>query len=225
MQTVYYSLMRKLFAFLLLLSAAVAVRAQDTQQNARPSHSTAVDSHEGMTVGVDPWTTASRYKQKFPKRSPLSGGVVALDVSFKNDSDKTMKVDLQSIRLLVQVSEDNRQELEPLTPDDVADTVLLKEKVKDPTLRRNPLPIPTTPKPKAGRDSKWTELRDACQDAAVPSNVVAAHSTVEGLVYFDIRGEVDLLQTARLYVPNLVTMGDNQPLSYFDIDLGQKSSD
>lgn len=149
---------------------------------------------------------------------------MALDVSFKNDSDTSIKVDLQSIRLLVQVSEDNRQELEPLTPDDVADTVLLKEKVKDPTLRRNPLPIPTTPKPKAGRDSKWTEFRDACQNAAVPSNVVAAHSTVEGLVYFDIRGEVDLLQTARLYVPNLVILGDNQPLSYFDIDLGQKSS-
>jgi len=34
-----------------------------------------------------------------------------------------------------------------------------------------------------------------------------------------------LLQTARLYVPNLVAMGDNQPLSYFDIDLSQKSSE
>lgn len=214
--------MRKLFASLLLLSVGAGLQAQSGQQAPKPMHALAVDSHEGMTVGVDPWTTESRYKQKFPKKSPLSGGVVALQVSFKNDSDKSMKVDLQSIRLLVQVSEDNRQELEPLSPDDVADTVLLKENVKDPTLRRSPLPIPMG-KPKVGRDSKWTNFRDACQNAAVPSSVVAAHSTVEGLVYFDIRGEVDLLQTARLYVPNLVVMGDNQPISYFDIDLGQKS--
>ncbi len=67
-------------------------------------------------------------------------------------------------------------------------------------------------------------MRDACQNAGVPSSVVAAHSTVEGLIYFDLRGEMELLQAAHLYVPNLATMGDNQPLSYFDIDLSHSSS-
>jgi hypothetical protein len=222
MQTVYYSLMRNLSAFLLLV-AATSLPAQDGGKAAAPPHGSIVDAHEGVSIWVEPWTQASRYKEKFPKKSPLNGGVVALHVSFRNDNEQGVKVDLQRIRLLVQIGEDNRQELAPLSAEDVADTVLLKANGKDPTSRRIPLPIPVG-QSKPSRDSKWTELRDACQNAGMPSGVVAAHSTIEGLVYFDLRGEMDLLQTARLYVPNLSNMGDNQPLSYFDIDLSHGSS-
>ena len=211
--------MPKLLAALLLLAIP---QTQNDSQPAKAYPAPYRDSHEGMTVGVDPWTTASRYKQKFPKKSPFAGGVVALEVSFRNDLDKGVKVDLQRIRLLVEVSEDNRQELEPLSAEDVADTVLLKQHPKDPTQRRLPIPIPSTG-PKPSRDSNWSNLRDACQNAAVPSNVIGAHSTVEGLIYFDIRGEVDLLQSARLYVPNLATMGGSEPISYFDINIGHSS--
>jgi len=58
----------------------------------------------------------------------------------------------------------------------------------------------------------------------VPSSVIGAHSTVEGLLYFDIRGEVELLQTARLYVPNLAAMDTHQPVSFFDIALSHSPS-
>jgi len=222
MQTVYYSLMPKLLAFLFMMSAAIL--SQSDPQPPKALRAPYMDSHEGISVAVDPWTTASRYKEKFPKRSPFSGGVVALQVSFRNDNDKGVKVDLQQVRLIVEVSEDNRQELEPLSPDDVADTVLLKQTTKDPTSKRSPLPIPSISKPKATRDSNWTNFRDACQNAAVPSSVIGAHSTVEGLLYFDIRGEVELLQTARLYVPNLAAMDTHQPVSFFDIALSHSSS-
>ena len=223
MQTVYYSLMAKLLPVLLL--CALATQTPDTKQPSKLPKFPYVDAHEGMTVGVDPWTTASRYKEKFAKtKSPFQGGVVALNIGFRNDNEKGVKVSLQRIRLIVQVDEDNRQELEPLSPDDVADTVLLKQVQKDPTQHRSPLPIPTISKPKSTRDAAWTNFRDACQNAAVPSSVIGAHGTVEGLVYFDLRGEMDLLQTARLYVPNLATMDDNEPISYFEIDLGHASS-
>jgi len=232
MQTIYYSLMRILLAFLLAAGAAASLQAQNSdsspsQAKTRAPMRTAIqDSHEGVTIGVDPWTQASRYKEKFPKKSPFSKGIVAIHVSFRNENEYGVKVDLQRIRLIVQISEDNRQELVPLSADEVADTVLLKNNGKDPTAKRNPLPLPLPGgMPKGSRDANWTELRDACQNAAVPSSVVAAHGSVDGLIYFDLRGEVDLLQTARLYVPNLVAMGDNQPLSYFDIDLSQKSSE
>jgi hypothetical protein len=221
MQTVYYSLMRNLLAFLLLTATASGLLAQNSTKASTPMHAAIVDAHEGVTIGVEPWTQASRYKEKFSKKSPFSGGIVAIRLSFRNDNEYGIKVDLQRIRLLVQISEDSRQELVPLSAEDVADTVLLKENGKDPTAKRIPVPLPVG-KPKPYRDANWTALRDACQNAGVPSSVVAAHSTVEGLLYFDLRGEVDLLQTSRLYVPNLMTMGDNQPLSYFDIDLGHK---
>ncbi len=233
MQTVYYSLMRNLLASLLFAAAAASLPAQSADpaktsaKDPAPSHTSITDSHEGVTIGIEPWTTASRYKDKFPKKSPFSKGIVAIHVSFRNDNDHGLKVNLQSIRLLVQLSEDNRQQLFPLSPEDVADTVLLKDNGKDPTAKRSPLPMPI-PVPstgKSGRDSNWTALRDACANAGVPSNVVAGHSTVEGLIYFDLRGELDLLQSAHLYFPNIVSMGDNEPLSYFDIALGHDSSD
>ena len=223
MQTVYYSLMPKLVAFLVLFGVVLSPESQNTQRTDKRPRGASIDSHEGMTVEVDPWTTASRYKEKFGKKSPFAGGVVALHVSFQNDNEKGVKVNLQRIRLIVQVDEDNRQELEALSPDDVADTVLLKPSTKDPTARRLPIPVPVA-KPKATRDSNWTNLRDACQNAAVPSGVVGAHGEVEGLIYFDLRGELDLLQAAHLYVPNLLMMDTNQPISFFEIDLGKVGS-
>jgi hypothetical protein len=227
MQTVYYKLMR-LFAAALLFAVSIAsVHAQDndaTHASATPNtsaHPAATDSHEGITIGIEPWMQANRYKEKFPKKSPFTKGIVAINVSFRNDNDHGVKVNLQSIRLLVQLSEDNRQQLLPLSAEDVADTVMLKDNGKDPTAKRNPLPIPLPGSGvKSQRDGNWTALRDACQNAGVPTSVIGAHNTVEGLIYFDLRGELDLLQNAHLYFPNIVSMSDNQPLSYFDIALG-----
>ena len=220
MQTVYYSVMRTLLACLLSFGTAVGLPAQSTSQTGTAQHASVSDSHEGVTISLDPWTTASRYKEKFPKKSPFAGGVIAIHVRIQNDNDQGIRVNPETIRLLVQIDEENRQELEPLAPDDVADDVMLKDNGKDPTARRNPLPIPVG-KPRPSRDANWTAMRDACQNAAIPSKVIGGHSFVEGLVYFNLRGEVELLQTARLYLPSLTNMGSNQPISYFDIRLGK----
>jgi hypothetical protein len=217
--------MRNVVALVVLAAVSLSARAQSPSNPSQDAPKTTpmkaqfTDTHEGMTIGVEPWTQASVYKQKFPKKSPFSGGVVALQMTFKNDSDESIKVDVQSIRLLLLIGEDNRQELSPLTAEDVADTVLLSNNGKDPTQRRNPLPIPVG-KPRPSRDKNWVELKDACQNAGVPSSVVAAHSTVVGLVYFDLRSEWDLLQNAKMYLPSLVSMSTRRPLSYFEIDLG-----
>ncbi len=221
MQTVYYNLMRNMVALVVLGAASLCAVAQTATQDAPKTAAMKAqftDTHEGMTIGVEPWTHASEYKEKFPKRSPFSGGVVALQMTFKNDSDESVKIDVRSARLLLLIGEDNRQELSPLTADDVADTVMLQNNGKDPTQRRNPLPIPVG-KPRPSRDKNWTEFRDACQNAAVPSSVVAAHSTLVGLVYFDMRSEWDLLQNAKVYFPSLLSMSTKKPLSYFEIDL------
>lgn len=212
--------MRILLACLLALAPDFLTIAQSTSQSKPISPDPFSDAHEGVTIGVEPWTVASRYKEKFPKKSPFTGGVVAIHMRVQNDNDQGIKVNLERIRLLVQIDEENRQELEPLTADDVADTVLLKDNGKDPTTRRNPLPIPVG-KPRPSRDANWTAMRDACQNAGVPTTVIGAHSSVEGLVYFNLRGEMELLQSAHLYVPSLTTMGNNQPISYFDIRLGK----
>ena len=165
MQTVYYNLMRNPVASVVLAAISLSAGAQTPtpdRPKTTPMKAQFMDTHEGMSIAVEPWTQAIAYKQQFPKKSPFSGGVVALQMTFRNDSDESIKIDVQSIRLLLLIGEDNRQELSPLTAEDVADTVLLSNNGKDPTQRRNPLPIPVGNRDRS-RDKNWTELKDAAR--------------------------------------------------------------
>jgi hypothetical protein len=212
--------MRKLLAVVVVVFLGVAAGRVALGRQGRPLRTSILDAHEGVTIGVEPWTQANRYKDKFPKKTPFGGGIVALRLSIRNDNDEAVKLNLQRIRLLVLLDPENRQELEALSPDDVADTVMLKQNGKDPTARRSPIPLPIS-RPKPTRDKNWVEFQEACQNAGMPSSVIGAHSTMEGLVYFDLRGEWDLLQTARLYVPDLQRMTSKQAILYFDIDFSR----
>jgi hypothetical protein len=220
MRKVYYSPMRNpaaaLVSFLVLsLGAAMASGQQAALKTS------ALESHEGLTISAQPWTDPGLYKEKFPKKSPYAAGVLAVQVSFRNDSDESLRVNIERIRLTVLVDSDNRQEVHALTADQLADEVL-KPAAKDPTAKRK-LPIPVGGGSAGGRDKHWTELQRQAQDAGVPSSIVAAHSMVQGLLYFDLQGQFDLLQTAHLYVPDVAAMKGNRSLTYFDIDLGQRT--
>ncbi len=184
--------------------------------------SASLESHEGLTISATPWTDAAKYKEKFPKKSPYRAGILAVQVAFRNDSDDSVKIALSRIRLTIHIDNENTQELPSLTAQELAQEVL-KPGGKDPTATRQKIPIPV-PIPKSGKDKNWDELVRQAQDAGVPSGVVAPHSTVQGLLYFDLQNQFDLLETAHLYVPELVFMRGNRALTYFDIDLGQRGS-
>jgi hypothetical protein len=218
----YYNLMR--IPAIALPSVVVCI-ALGQAPSAAPQSSlkaASLESHEGLTVSALPWTDATQYKEKFPQKSPFAGGVLAVQVAIRNDSDESVRVNLERIRLTVQIDSDNRQELVSLNSGELADAVL-KSKVKDPTASRGPrLPIPTGGS-KGGRDKHWSELQVQAQNASVPTSVVAAHSTVQGLLYFDLQNQFDLLQSAHLYVPEIKQMRDNRAITFFDIDLGRHS--
>ncbi len=221
MRKVYYNPMRNPAAalpfFLALLLGTVLASAQQA-----PLKTSALESHEGLTISAQPWTDAALYKEKFPKKSPYAAGVLAVQVAFRNDSDESLRVNLERIRLTVLLDSDNRQEVQALTADQLADEVL-KPTAKDPTAKRK-LPIPVGGGSPGGRDKHWTEVQRQAQDAGVPTSVVAAHSTVQGLLYFDLQSQFDLLQTAHLYIPEVTGMKQNRALTYFDIDLGRRTS-
>jgi len=187
-----------------------------------PLQPAARDSHEGMTISAAPWTDAAKYKEKFPKKSPYSAGIVAVQVSFRNDSDDSVKVNLSRIRMTVHLDSENTQELPSLSAEELAQAVL-KPGGKDPTATRKKLPLPV-PLPSNGKNKNLDELQRQAQEASVPTGVIAPHSTVQGLLYFDLQNQFDLLDTAHLYVPELVLMRGNRALTYFDIDLGQRGS-
>jgi hypothetical protein len=225
MRAAHYNLMRlaaiPVFALAIFFIATPCCVAQQSTQQQSLLKTSSLDAHEGLTISALPWNNASQYKQKFPKKSPYSAGVIAVQVAFRNDSDDAVRVTLSRIRLTVHLDAENTQELPSLSPEEVARAVV-KPGSKDPTQRRVPLPLPIPSG--GGKNGKMTELEREASDAAVPTGVIAPHSTVEGLLYFDLQDQYDLLQTAHLYVPDIVRMSGDRPLTYFDIDLGRQAT-
>jgi hypothetical protein len=221
MRTVYYSLMLK-FAIVFAFAAILTCGARFVEAQQTLLKTASLESHEGLTISVQPWTDPAQYKEKFPKKSPMSGGVVAIQVSLRNDSDDSVKVNLSRIRLNVALSEDNRQGLRALNPEEVADRVL-HPVPKDPTTPRAKLPIPIG-RSNNPHDKHWTALQKAAGEAALPGSVVAPHKTLQGLLYFDIEGQFDLLNAAHLYVPDAVALESNRALTYFEIDLSRRGN-
>ncbi|GAC1620476.1 MAG: hypothetical protein NVS9B13_10820 [Candidatus Acidiferrum sp.] len=179
----------------------------------------ALESHEGLTISARPWSNADLYKDKFGKNSPFKVGLVAIQVSFRNDTNQAIKVNLDKIQLLLRLSEEDRQNLDSLTPEDVADAVR-NPGARDITATRKRIPAKT----RGWRDKHWDEILQAAQDAGLPSRLIAPHSTMQGLVFFDLRGQLDLLDSAHVYIPDLITLETNHPLFYFEIDLGRHAS-
>jgi hypothetical protein len=220
MRRVYYNAVQNLSRTLPFFAACVAAglclaAPQGGQQTSLKA--AALETHEGLTISVRPWTDATLYKDKFPKKSPFAAGVIAMQVTFRNDSDESLKVGLERIRLAVQIDQDNRQELQALSAGQVADEIL-KPGGKDPSKSRAKIPLPVSI-PKSGNDKKWKEIEQQAELAGIPASVLAPHSTVQGLLYFDMQGQFDLLNGARLYIPDIVAMEKNKSLTYFEIDL------
>ena len=230
MQNVYYSWLaaayRPTLAILrplaLVALAAVPLRSPayaQQQSVAKPITTSSLDSHEGLTVAADPWLSAERYKSAFPKKSPYSAGILAIKVTFRNDSDESIKIGLERIRLNLTFDENNRQDLPALTSEQLADAVL-HPRLKGPSRTRLPIPVPTSP---GGRDKHWEEYKKLAEDAGLHASVVAPHKSIEGLLYFDMQNQFDLLSNAHLYIPDLLALEKNQALMYFDIDLSHPS--
>lgn len=217
MRKVYYNLMPRAARRIPLVAVGLIGSLAGAQQS--PLRTASLESHEGLTISATPWTDAAKYKDKFPKKSPYSAGILAVHVSFRNDSDDSVKVNLSRIRLTVHLDAENTQELPSLSPEELVQAVL-KPGGKDPTATRKKLPVPV-PLPQGGKDKNADELQRQAQEAGVPTGVIAPHSSVQGLLFFDLQNQFDLLETAHLYVPELVLMRGNRALTYFDIDLGQ----
>jgi hypothetical protein len=225
MRKVYYTCMRILSLAVpfvaVAISACLCTGSAPQSGTPRSIETSSLESHEGLTISARPWTAAGLYKEAFPKKSPYSAGILAIHVAFRNDSNYSLKVSLDRIRLSFHIDEDNRQEVQALTAEQVADEIL-KPGGKDPT-KRSKIPLPVSI-PKTSKDKQWHELQQQAEIAGVPASVIAPHSTVQGLLYFDMQGQFDLLSGAHLYIPDVNVMESNRSLTYFEIDLSHAAA-
>jgi hypothetical protein len=195
---------------LLLLLAAIPVQVQ-----VDPSSLPARDAHEGLLVAADPYQDPARYKARFGKKNPYDAGILAIDVFFRNDNHKAIRLNRESIRLLVALPGSDRQRLEPLKMEDIVDRILNKGG-PDVTAPRRPLPRRS---PKIGRSKEWKEVEESLRATALEMEILPPRSTVHGFLFFDVNQRYDWLSHARLYLPDLKYLPDNQALLFFELDL------
>lgn len=223
--TGYYTLMRRnilcgVLVVLLLAGGAAGIAQQNDlsiRRDQDPSKLAAKETHEGLLIAADPWIDAARYKTQFKKKSPYDAGIAAIDVYFRNESDKPIQVDLASIRLLIS-SGGERQKVRALEPDVVADRIVYPAGAKDPSAHRTKIPWPGSGVKKP-HEKKWEEVAFILRSVSVPSEVIAPKKTVHGLLYFDLDGHFDLLHSSHLYVPDLKFIGSDRNIFYFEIEL------
>lgn len=208
-----------LFFFFLALCIGTAAGYSQAPAPARtasadPASLPAHDSHQGLSIAADPYTSADRYKEKFGKHSPYDGGIVAIELFLRNDNDLPVRVNLKTMQLLIGAPGEARQRLDPLSPEEVADRVLAKP--KDPTPR---FPVPRVGAPPRKHDKNWEEFAGTLRSAALGSDLLPPHATTHGSVYFDIDRHYDWISNARFEIPDLAFMNDTKPLFFFEIDL------
>ena len=212
---------------LLLLPAvflgAAASHAQTPAESARaglvdPSSLPARDTHQGLLIAADPYTSANRYKERFARHTPYEGGILAIELFFRNDNDLPIRINLKTMQMLIGAPGESRQRLDPLSPEDVADRVLAKP--KDPTPR---FPVPRIGPPPTKHDKNWEEFAGVLRSAALSTDLLPPHATTHGFVYFDVDRHYDWISNARLEIPDLAFMNDSKPLFFFEIDFASSA--
>jgi hypothetical protein len=173
------------------------------------------DRHDGLTISVDPYSEAARAKEKFGKANPLAVGILPVEVSMHNDTDRPIHVDLSTIQLEVHFSDDRHQEIDWLAPQQVANQVAHPKGPAAPTARRFPIGVPS------GADSKADKLADILKPLSLDADIVPPKGTIHGFLFFDLNHDMSLVETASLYVPDVTTVPASKPLMFFEVPLGE----
>jgi len=184
-----------------------------------PAKLPARDAHQDLTIVADPYVRAARYsKEVFGKNSFYAAGIIAIDVYFKNDNDLPIRLNPGTMQLIISQPGQDRQRLDALSPEDVADRALLTGNSNVNAPRRLPIPIPL-PSSGSKRTKEWTEMSTALRAVALGTDVLGPRATTHGFLFFDLNHDFGAIHNSRLYIPDLAFMSTNKALFFFEIDL------
>jgi len=176
------------------------------------------DAHQNLTIVADPYLKAERYtKEVFGKDSPYAAGIIAIDVYFRNDNNVPVRLNPETIQLVISQPDQERQRIGLLSPEEVADRTLLTANAN--VRVRRPFPFPGSSST-TGHSKNWTEMTTALRSVALGTDVLPPHATTHGFLFFDMNHEFGAIRNSHLYIPDLAFMTDNKALFFFEIDLG-----
>jgi hypothetical protein len=212
------SMRRNLIWLTISLSGMTVGASQLARAQTDPRSLPAQDSHQSLLVAADPYLSVERYQARFGKKhTPYDAGILALEVYARNDNDKPIRINLDTVTLLIGAPGQPRQKLNALAPEEVADRVLLKTP-RDPKRPRLPLPLPGGV-PNTGKGKEWQEFATELRAVSLSSDVLPPNATVHGFFYFDIDRHYDWVSNARFELPDLEFMLDKKALLFFEVDL------
>jgi hypothetical protein len=176
------------------------------------------DAHQNVVIAVDAYYTVASAKEKFGKKHPHDAGILAFEVVMRNDNDKAVRIDFETIRLLLSVPGQSRQALAPMGLGEVINRVLYKESgPPDSTRRRFPVPgrMPGAPKP----SKEWLELEEKWKPMIFEMDILPPKSVARGVMFFDLNRHFEWLRHARFYVPDVVFEPGGPALLFFEVEL------
>lgn len=215
--------LRGVLTFALLACAgAAALGAQNKpaaskEQKASPDATAALahDNHDGLTVLADPYVDKQRSKEKFGKANPLDAGVLPIEVFLRNETDEPIQVNINTIQLEVHLRNGGRQDIDWLSPEDVAALIAHPGGAAPSTPRRIAgIPLPSG-------DKKADKLADILRPLSLDSDTVPPMGSLHGFLYFDVNHDPSLAATAVLYVPDAVIIPTKKTLMFFEVALGK----
>jgi hypothetical protein len=187
-----------------------------TAQTPDPAGMAGKDAHDGVTIACAPILDAVQSKARFGKKHPVDGGVLAVELFVRNDNSEAVKMDVETIRLVVN-SGSSRQRLRTLRLDEVAHLIIYKDGVEPKTTRKRlpgPVQLP------GGKKSKEVEKLEAMlRPLALEMDVIPPRATVKGFLFFDMGALFELARNAQLYIPDLTFTQSGKALLYFEIEL------
>jgi hypothetical protein len=195
-------------------AAAQTAAAKDAKAATANAPAVPHDSHDGLTIQADPYTDRARSKDKFGKADPYAVGILPVEVTLRNTSDKMIRVDINTIQLEVRLRNGGRQDLDWLGAEDVAALIAHPAGANAPSKPKMPgLPIPSG-------DKKTDKLTEILKPMTLDADTIPPNGSVHGFVYFNVNHEMALADTAVLYIPDAVILPSKKALMFFEVPLG-----
>jgi hypothetical protein len=210
--------------FALLVCAGVAaVGAQNKPEASKVLQATPVataalphDNHDGLTVLADPYVDKARSKEKFGKANPLEVGILPIEVFLRNGTDHPIQVNINTIQLEVHLRSGKRQDIDWLSPEDVAGLIAHPGGAAPSQRRVAGIPLPTG-------DKKAEKLAEILRPLTLDSDTVAPMGSLHGFLYFNVNHDPSLASTSVLYIPDVVVIPTKKTLMFFEVPLGKNA--
>jgi hypothetical protein len=209
--------------FFTLCAAAPCARAQEdaaAPPSPAPPPPTATipahDHHEGLTVTAEPGMDPAKSEQLFGKQNPYKGGILAVEISLRNETPQPMRLTMNTIRLEIGSAGENRDKVAWLSPRQVARLIIYPAGAPNVSTKRR-LPPVTGP----ANDKKVDKLTDVIRPFALDVDIIPPLGTIHGYLFFDVDHDFTLVPDAVLYVPDIKIVEGNKPLMFFEIPFSE----